>query len=257
MNRRKSPSKKPRNAPQQAVVQARYDAAGHGRRLRGWVAPSTGPNRATEQQPTLRNRARDAGRNEWAGASGTRIWTTNLIGTGIVPRPLTKDPALKRKLTELWNAWTALSDADGVLDFYGQQTLAVRSWIESGEVFVRSRISALNNELHGTQSQIKATGTTLGLTAAQAKTNLSEFQAQFEAMLRSMGKSDTEVTAIKRLIADVESGRRAIQSLSTAEQAMWKTYTEGANAARAQDALGLKSISAYKAEIEKLKSPSA
>lgn len=139
MSRRKSPTKNVRSATQKAAVQARYDAAGHGRRLRGWIAPSTGPNRATEQQAVLRNRARDAGRNEWAGASGTRIWTTNLIGTGIVPRPLTKDPELKRMLTELWDAWAGVSDADCLLDFYGLQTLAVRSWIESGEVFIRLR----------------------------------------------------------------------------------------------------------------------
>jgi capsid protein len=32
-----------------------------------------------------------------------------------------------------------LSDADGVLNFYGQQTLRVRSWLDGGEVFIRRR----------------------------------------------------------------------------------------------------------------------
>jgi lambda family phage portal protein len=124
---------------QTGVVQARYDGAGYGRRLRTWNAPPTGPNLAIQGQPKLRDRARDAGRNEWSGASGTRVWTTNLVGIGIVPRPTTKDPELKKRLTKLWSDWCAVADADGVLDYYGLQTLAVRSWLESGEVFIRLR----------------------------------------------------------------------------------------------------------------------
>ena len=118
---------------------ARYDAAGMGRRLRGWLAPGSGPNRATEGAQTLRNRARDAVRNDWAAAAGARTWAVNLVGTGIVPQPKTQDPALKARLVALWDAWAAVADADGVLDFYGLQTLAVRSWVVSGEVFVRLR----------------------------------------------------------------------------------------------------------------------
>lgn len=120
--------------------QARYDAAGYGRRLRSWYAPPSGPNRAIDGQETLRNRARDATRNEWAANKSEDVWGANLIGTGIVPRPKTKDPALKEKLRELWQEeFVPNSDADGVLDFYGQQTLAAVSVITSGEVFVRLR----------------------------------------------------------------------------------------------------------------------
>lgn len=139
MSKRSARRNAAQGAKRASPVQARYDAAGSGRRLRGWNAPPSGPNASTGQQPKLRDRARDAGRNEWAGASGTRVWTTNLIGVGIIPRPVTKNQALKRRLTDLWNAWCVSADADGVLDFYGLQTLAVRSWIESGEVFIRIR----------------------------------------------------------------------------------------------------------------------
>lgn len=121
------------------VPQAKYEAAGQGRRLRGWNPPASGPNRATEGFATLRNRARDALRNEWAGASGSRIWTTNLVGTGIAPRPQTKDAALKAKLIRLWDDWVPQADADGILDFYGLQTMAVRNWISAGELFIRIR----------------------------------------------------------------------------------------------------------------------
>ncbi|MES2170457.1 MAG: phage portal protein, partial [Actinomycetota bacterium] len=47
--------------------------------------------------------------------------------------------ARKLILTDLWNDWCKTSDADGVLNFSAQQTLAVRAWFESGEVFIRFR----------------------------------------------------------------------------------------------------------------------
>ena len=121
------------------VARAQYDAAGQGRRMRGWRAPGTGPNRATAGLETIRNRTRDAVRNDWSAAAGARSLVTNLIGSGIVPRPRTTDPKLKAKLIELWESWVRVADADGVLDFYGLQTLATRSWITSGEVFFRLR----------------------------------------------------------------------------------------------------------------------
>lgn len=118
----------------------RYDAGGHGRRMRGWQAPNTGPNISMKDAPTVRNRSRDSVRNDWTGASGVQHWTTNLIGTGIIPRAKRITAAAKKKLyADLWDRWVPQSDADGVLNFYGQQTLATRSWLESGEVFGRLR----------------------------------------------------------------------------------------------------------------------
>lgn len=124
-----------------AVVSAgaQYDAAGHGRRMRGWKAPSTGPNRANAKLETLRNRAQDATRNEWTGAAHERVWGTNLVGTGIVCRSNLKNSDKKKRFALIWEAFTRTSDADGVLDFYGQQTLAVEAWKTAGEVFIRLR----------------------------------------------------------------------------------------------------------------------
>ncbi|WP_454752076.1 phage portal protein [Cupriavidus necator] len=122
------------------AVKARYDAAGTGRRMRGWHPPTSGPNRAITGLQKIRDRARDAGRNDWSGESSTQHWTTNLIGIGIVPR-LRRITSKTRKaqLNDLWDDWVPQADADGVLNFYGLQTLAVRSWLESGEVFARLR----------------------------------------------------------------------------------------------------------------------
>jgi lambda family phage portal protein len=125
----------------------KYDAAGSGKRLAGWITPNSGPNRAIEGLPAIRNRARDVQRNDWTGAASTRILTTNLIGTGIIPRPKTADAALKKRLNELWDVWAREADADGILDFYGLQTLATRNWIVSGEIFIRLRARRVEDGL--------------------------------------------------------------------------------------------------------------
>lgn len=122
------------------TFRARYDAAGRGRRMASWTPPSSGPNDALEGLQTIRDRSRDASRNDWAGESSVQKWATSLIGIGITPR-FNRIKAKKRKqeITDLWADFAAASDADCVLGIYGQQTLAVRSWIESGEVFARRR----------------------------------------------------------------------------------------------------------------------
>lgn len=122
-------------------VQARYDAAGMGRRVKGWTPPSSGPQRAVEGLTRIRDRARDSTRNDWAGESGVQKWTTNLVGVGITPR-WDNDAH-----TAIWDAWVPQADADGVLDAYGLQTLMTRSWLASGEVFIRRRPRALTTPL--------------------------------------------------------------------------------------------------------------
>jgi lambda family phage portal protein len=62
-----------------------------------------------------------------------------LIGTGIKPLSQAPDPALRTQIQALWLRWTDESDADGLLDFYGQQAQATRCWLEAGEVFARDR----------------------------------------------------------------------------------------------------------------------
>lgn len=132
-----------KNAQVAANIQARYDAAGTGKRMAGWNPPASGPNRAIEGLQKIRNRARDAARNDWSGESALQKWSTNLIGIGIRPRISAKRlPSTERRqeLNDLWEDFVQTCDADGVLTFYGMQTLGVRSWMDSGEVFVRKRV---------------------------------------------------------------------------------------------------------------------
>lgn len=121
-------------------VQARYDAAGAGRRFRAWNPPSTGPNTAMQGIQTIRNRARDIRRNDWSGESGVQKWSTNLIGIGIVPRfKRIKSKTRKQAIADLWTDFVEMADADGVLNLYGLQTLATTAWLSDGEVFIRRR----------------------------------------------------------------------------------------------------------------------
>ncbi|MEP6587129.1 MAG: phage portal protein [Polaromonas sp.] len=127
-------------APSLPKISARYDSAGRGRRMAGWNPPSSGPNLAVAGLQTIRDRARDSSRNDWSAESAIQKWTTNLVGIGITPRfKRIADKARKRTITDLWNDFAEQSDADCVLNLYGQQSLAVRSWLDSGEVFARRR----------------------------------------------------------------------------------------------------------------------
>lgn len=129
-----------RNQGLGAMPKAKYDAAGTGRRMAGWNPPTQGPNKALEGLQRIRNRARDASSNDWSGESGVQKWTTSLVGIGITPRfNRIKTAERKQAIVDLFNDFVAKSDADCVLNLYGQQTLVVRSWLDAGEVFVRRR----------------------------------------------------------------------------------------------------------------------
>ena len=127
---------------------AKYDAAGHGRRLAGWNPPSSGPNRAIDGLQTIRNRARDSSRNDWTGVSATEKWTTNLIGIGIVPRfKRITSKARKQQIIDLYSDFVKQCDADSVLNLYGLQTLTVRAWLDGGEAFIRRRARFIDEGL--------------------------------------------------------------------------------------------------------------
>src|SRR6185369_8231463 len=117
-----------------------YEGGAQGRRTIGWNAPSTTANTAVlSNLTTLRNRSRRAARNDGYAKGALDAIVRNVIGTGIKPMSQADDEAFRRLVTVLFLNWTDESDADGVLDFYGQQSLAVREWMEGGEAFVRRR----------------------------------------------------------------------------------------------------------------------
>jgi lambda family phage portal protein len=121
-------------------IKASYEGAGEGRRSASWDAPDNGVNSLV--MPALRNlrsRSRAAVRNDPYAFNVIDKRVSNLIGTGINPRPRIDDPELRHLLQELWDDWVDESDADGLTDFYGQQALIARTVETSGECFVRLR----------------------------------------------------------------------------------------------------------------------
>lgn len=123
-----------------AMSTAYESGSATGARSRSWNPSGAGPNSAaTSSLPLIRRRARDAVRNDpWAKTARAR-WVSNVIGTGIQPYPRHPDRAIRKMLKELWADWVPESDADGRLDFYGQQVLAAGAMFTDGETLGRLR----------------------------------------------------------------------------------------------------------------------
>lgn len=118
-----------------------YDGAALGRRTSGRRAPSTSADSEIARAlPRLRDRMRDLGRNNAHARKALTVWTNNLVGPGIMPRAKSGDEALDKAAMELWEKWSKQADADGQLNIYGLQELAIREMVESGEVLIRKRL---------------------------------------------------------------------------------------------------------------------
>ncbi len=89
--------------------------------------------------PTLRARARWLVRNNPYAKKAQRAFVTHVVGTGIRPVPLLTDKNLRTSAEQLWQDWSEEADADGLVDFYGLQTLAARAMFDAGECFMRFR----------------------------------------------------------------------------------------------------------------------
>lgn len=118
--------------------QRAYEGA---RRTRGnGRAPATSANSEIGQSgQELRNRARSLVRNNPYATRLVEIMAANIVGSGIVPVSNTGDPRTDATVNALFARFAETADADGQLDFYGMQTLAVREMVEGGEVLARFR----------------------------------------------------------------------------------------------------------------------
>jgi len=137
-----------RNKQPLAARAAVYEAGSVSRRTVGWKAPTTSPNsNLLASLALIRDRSRQAIRNDgWAkGAIDKLVY--NIVGTGIVPLSKAQDPAFRTAVQALWLKWTSVSSTSGQQDFYGQQAQAVRCWLSAGEVFLRLRRRSLADGL--------------------------------------------------------------------------------------------------------------
>lgn len=129
-------------------MQSVYEAGSSTRRTLAWRSPTTSPNHAIlANLTTLRDRSRAAVRNDGYAKGALDKLVTNIVGTGIKPLSKAVDTQLREQLQAKWAQWTDESDADGLLDWYGQQGLAVRGWMEGGEMFIRLRPRRLEDGL--------------------------------------------------------------------------------------------------------------
>jgi lambda family phage portal protein len=115
-----------------------YDGAKTGRRTEGWVAAGTSANQEIGSAiVNLRNRSRDLARNNPYASRALDILVANAVGTGIVPKPKTKNKKVNAQILDLFDEWETQCDAEGQSDFYALQAMATRAVIESGSVFHR------------------------------------------------------------------------------------------------------------------------
>jgi lambda family phage portal protein len=130
-------------------ARAYYEGGSTGtRRTSTWRAPTATPNAGVlANLTTLRNRSRQAVRNDGIAKSAIDHLVTNIIGTGITLRSKAVDKAFRRQANELFEAWAEYADANGMLDWYGIQTQATRSWLEGGDAFVRIRLRQPGDDL--------------------------------------------------------------------------------------------------------------
>lgn len=129
-------------------MQAPFQASGHGRRLKLFVVPNSGPN--TSQlygKSTVLARARHLSRNDPWAVSALNKGVSNGIATGIQAKPIWGDTEHKASVNRWWKAWTKYADADCVLTWEGLQALGWREWKEAGEVFIRLRFRRIADGL--------------------------------------------------------------------------------------------------------------
>jgi lambda family phage portal protein len=87
----------------------------------------------------ITSRARWLLRNNGYAANAIESWAGNVVGSGIKPSSLIKDPKLKARVQQLWLDWTDEADSEAFTDLYGLQRRAAREVFVAGEVFFRFR----------------------------------------------------------------------------------------------------------------------
>lgn len=118
-----------------------YDAAGYGRRAKGWAPTRLGPNQVLwTSQEAIRDRARDAVRKNAYAANAVSTWVSEAIGNGIKPQSQHPDRKVREQIHQAWNRWVDEADSTTKLNFYGLQSLAFRAMVEAGESLCRFRL---------------------------------------------------------------------------------------------------------------------
>jgi lambda family phage portal protein len=127
-----------------------YEAAQAGRRTSGWPRKSTDANQANlPALSVLRDHARDLNRNNPWARRGKQVIGNNVVGWGIVPKPIDAGDRALNKARKLWKAWAGSTQCDhaGHRNLYGLQRLVLDTVVESGEALVRRFRVAPSNDV--------------------------------------------------------------------------------------------------------------
>ncbi len=118
--------------------QRSFDGAANG--VRRWKnSPAMGNLNATTlaASTTLRRRAAYYVANSPHAARGVGTLVANMVGTGIRPVPQHPSEGVRNRQKARWRGFVDRADADGIMDFYGQQAAVTRSLVVAGEAFIR------------------------------------------------------------------------------------------------------------------------
>lgn len=106
-----------------------------------------------------RNKARALAQNNPYGLRAVDVIVSNTVGSGIMANIRGRNSTTTRRLTELWKQW-ALStacDYEGRHNFYGLQSLVLRSTAEAGEGLAVKRMTAAGPRIHLLEPDFLAT----------------------------------------------------------------------------------------------------
>src|SRR5690625_565761 len=132
-----------------ASILANYDAATGGRRSRSWRPTGTDADAASRRRARLAFVSRDMIRNTPLAGRGRDVIVNNTVGDGIIPSVDAPSEATKARFLDLVISHldTTDIDANGLLNLYGLQRLALSTVVESGEWLVRLRRRRLSDGL--------------------------------------------------------------------------------------------------------------
>ena len=123
----------------------KYDGARHDRLSEDWLTSGTSADAEIYTSlRTLRNRSRDLARNNDYARGILRAFVYNIVLTGIklqaqVPKVRGEglDEKINDRIEKAWTEWGQDCDVTGYGNFAQLQQLVVKSFAESGEVFIR------------------------------------------------------------------------------------------------------------------------
>ncbi len=121
-----------------------YRSAEDTRLRQDWIFNTTDPTASSYERATIRERSRDANRNDAVASGTTDTLAINIVGQGLQLQSrmraerlgVSDDQAkeLQRLAEQIWQEWKPFADSSNLCDFDELQFLALRKIVEDGEI---------------------------------------------------------------------------------------------------------------------------